>query len=121
MKRLIICLAAFAMLSTTVGCANGPIRSLLKKHQCNNGCEAPASDPSYGYGFDQSANGTISTPVVQNGNIQGQVQGDPYIYGSNYGSATINPPVFDGNSNPSYGSTIAPSNSNGMLPPPNGG
>ncbi len=144
MKNSIICLAAIAMLCSTVGCANGPVREFVRNAICNDGCQAPPADPSYGFGFDSASTGDCATgncsssqPIVHGGQDFGSVsgsvphstsyindsysQGDPYINGSNYGGATINPPVFDSYSGPSYGSTIVPPGSSGTLPTPIGG
>ncbi len=128
MKKFLISLAAFAMLSTTVGCANGPVRNFLCDAICTQGCEAPPAEPSFGFAADAgcatgNCNHGLPTQgeIFNGGFIQGQVQGDPYINGSNFNGATINPPVFDGSSNPSFGSTIVPPASSGTLPFPAGG
>jgi len=142
MKKLLVSLASIAMICSTVGCANGPVRNFLRNAICDRGCEGPQVDPSYGFGFDgvsgDCANGNCAQPMGGgqllgnapsiNGSLPTNTsymndsfsQGDPYISGSNYGGATINPPVFDSYSGPTYGSTIVPPANSGSLPVPTG-
>ncbi len=125
MKKTLVFLTATAMLIATTGCANGPIRSLFGGKQCNS-CNAPAADPSMGYGYNESAYPTGDCPNCVSGQADSPVYMndgtiDPYVQGSNYGGATINPPVFDSYSNPSFGGTIVPPGSSGTLPSPGNG
>lgn len=142
MKKLFILLAAAALVSTTVGCANGPIRNLFRGSTCDT-CQPPAAEPSFGFNYGaastaptgcQSGNcsgvASQSAPITNPsiGNAVGTsymndsyIQSDPYINNSNIGGATINPPVFDGYGGPSYGGTTVPPGSSGILPVPNGG
>ena len=126
MKKTLAFLMVAAMLVATTGCANGPIRSLFRGKQCNT-CNAPAANPSFGYGYSETAYpvGTDCSNCVS-GNAGSPAwidsgSSDPYVHGSNYGGATINPPVFDSYSNPSYGGTIVPPGSSGTLPDPGSG
>ena len=117
MKNTLAFLMASALLIATVGCANGPFRNLCRGKQSCDPCNAPAANPSFGYGYGETVNyGSAGTPTYVDG-----ATSDPYVHGSNYGSATINPPVFDSYSSPSYGGTIVPQGSSGTLPAPGNG
>ncbi len=115
MKNVILCIAIGAVLSATIGCANGPIRNFFRGSSCNT-CQPPAQP---NMGFDNScANGTCSTSSYMNDSY---IQNDPYMNGSKAGGATINPPVFDGYEFPNTGGTIVSPDSSGLLPGPSGG
>jgi len=117
MKNLILSLAIVTLLCSTVGCA-GLCEWWSNKHN-NNGCQ-PAMEPGYGFGYQQQqpcATGNCGQTGASYMN-DGFIQNDPYTSGSNFGGATINPPVFDNYSNPSYGGTIVPPASNGIMPGP---
>ncbi len=104
-----------SLLVATAGCANG-LGKFCGRNQCDP-CNQPASDPSFGPGYGETViSGNAGSPVYMDG-----ATSDPYVHGSNYGSATINPPVFDSYSNPSYGGAIVPQGSSGTLPSPGGG
>ena len=132
MKKLIVLIAAMAMVSVSIGCSSSGLMSHFKKDKCNGGCQAPPVNPSYGYpaGDCESGNcggggqyyggGQIINSGQQSTSYMNDSysQGDPYINGSNPGGATINPPVFDSYSGPSYGSTIVPPAASGTLPTP---
>jgi len=117
MKKLIVSIAAMTMLFSAVGCSSGPLSRFRSK---SNSCQAPPANPDFGFqsGSQIISSGDQTTTSYMNDSYS---QGDPYINGSNNGSATINPPVFDRYSDPSYGSTIVPPDSSGTLPKPNRG
>ncbi len=127
MKKTVLYLLLAALLFATTGCANGPVRRFLCGKLCTT-CQ-PASEPSFGFGSDDSAWSSGDGHCVNcvDGNYGGSAptylgegDSDPYVQGSYYGGASINPPVFDSYSGPGYGSTIVPPGSSGILPNPNG-
>jgi hypothetical protein len=125
MKKTILTIAAIMLLGSIAGCSNGPILSHFR-NGCKNGCQAPPATPSYGYPAGDCATGNCAGPggqIISSGQATSYMNdsygvSDPYINGSNYDGATINPPVFDSYSTPGYGSTIVPPASSGTLPTP---
>jgi hypothetical protein len=118
MRKVIFLLLIAILIGTTSGCANGPIRRLFQGNDCNT-CNAPASEPGFGFGYSGdddcvtcSHGGSATPSYVDNG------YSDPYVQGSNYGGASINPPVFDGFGSSPAGSTTGSPQSNGTLPDP---
>lgn len=131
MKKLIVLIAAIAMLSMSVGCSSSGLLSHFKS-RCSGGCQSPPVNPSYGYPTGDCGSGNSEGQYIGGGQVidsgnsasymgDGYIQGDPYINGSNSGDASINPPVFDSYSGTSYGSTIVPPASSGTLPTPSSG
>ncbi len=118
MRKVIFLLLIAVLIGTTSGCANGPFRSMFRGNDCNT-CSAPASEPGYGIGYSDSDD--CVTVSHGGGHSSSWVDGgysDPYVQGSNYGGASINPPVFDGFGSSPAGSTIDSPQSNGTLPTP---
>ena len=122
MKNLILSLAIASILCATVGCAGGGLCNWWRNKHNNNGCQ-PALEPSYGFGYQQPCATGNCGDMTQGTNYMNDsfIQSDPYMSGSNFGGATINPPVFDNYSNPSFGSTIVPPASSGIMPGPSNG
>jgi hypothetical protein len=119
MKKTVLCMLAAVVLLSTTGCANGPVRRFLCGRLCNT-CQPPV-EPTFGFGHADSDWADDQGHCVNcvDGGVT-SVEGDPYVHGSYYNGATINPPVFDSYSSPSYGGTIVPPGSSGILPNPNG-
>ena len=123
MKKLIVLIAAMAMLIGSIGCSGSGLSSHFKK--CQGGCQAPPVNPSYGYPAGDCATGNCGGQygggqIINSGQTSYYMDGqsDPYMNGSNLNGASINPPVFDNYSGPSYGSTIVPPANSGTLPTP---
>ena len=128
MKKMIVLIAAMTLLSLSVGCSGSGLLSQFKS-RCSGGCQTPPVNPSFGYPAGDCNSSAAEGEFIGGGQVidagnstsymnDGYIQSDPYMSGSNSGGATINPPVFDSYSGPSYGSTIGPPASSGNLPAP---
>lgn len=114
MKKMIVLIAAMTLLSVSVGCSGSGLLSQFKS-RCSGGCQTPPVNPSFGYPAGDCNSSAAEGEFIGGGQVidagnstsymnDSYIQSDPYMSGSNSGGATINPPVFDSYSGPSYGS-----------------
>lgn len=120
MKRAALLVLAGLILCTTTGCANGPVRNFLRG-VLHGPCKAPAPEPSFGMGFDDTVGTCVDCQKASTPGYLGDGYADPYIQGSNFGGASINPPVFDSYSSPTYRDTTVPPASTDIMPSPGPG
>lgn len=134
-NKLILGALAACFLISSVGCANGPLRSLLRGAPCNS-CQPPSIQPpsntapactncspgqpaatidgySTNYGDTSLGGATLGGQTVAGSNYPSSNYGsptynDPYYGGSSFQGSTVNPGFGDPYSSGSFNGTVVP-------------
>ena len=93
MRNLLLMIAAIAMLASTVGCANGPLRQWLRGAPCDT-CNPQFNTPQFSHSTGGCADGTCSSGLGLSGggsNVFGTAPTGNGLLGGAFGSANRGP------------------------------